>query len=1141
MPDNSHVTLARLRGLFNRPSVKKFKELFEKYFFSDDTPIEVRTLNVVYLLASIVALLAATVRVIETGSFSRYWMTSLIVPVLVGIFYFVNRTGLYKIGNLILVLFLSCVAFPFFFFKIGGIESGMGTYFTLGIFLTFLLTEGKTFKVLFSAQVVIAVASYLLAYFYPDSVTPSIGIHKLLDNLQTFFVATLYIGIVVKFRNAILYAERKKVIKSNERFARHDDLLRAVNDMAVNLITSANTDFIEIMQNSLRTMVDCVDVDRAYIWRNETREGERCYVQVFKWLNDEVQQGRVVENMTSFPYKETFPFWEKAFSKGRYINGPLSRLSRLERERLAPYGIKSMLVIPVFLQNRFWGFVSFDDCRRERVFTDDEVNILRSGSLLLANALSLNVTLADLERQDVLLHTVNALAAIMLQTETASFEEDLQCCMGMLVHGIGADRMRIWQNHTTGGKLYCSELYEYSEVFESQLGKDIVINVSYSDKLPGWEETLTNGQCVGGIVRGLSQEEQDQLLPQGVVSLLVVPVFVQEKFWGYVAFDDCRRERVFTDDEEIILRSAGMLIANAMLRNQNEALINHRLKQEELMADISRSLVANENVSGLIESALRRTGEFIGVSRALIAVTDYEADENKPIYYWCASDDLTPVALRGLNEDIKNAFPDTMPTDGTVTTICSNDIRSDEDEKYKIMDMVKSKAFIWAPLYVHGRHWGHLCVEDCIEARTWSEGDVQLVGMLCGVIAGAVARDLAERERVKALEQAVLANKTKSQFLSNMSHEMRTPMNAIIGMTTIGQAAVNLERKDYCFSSIENASSHLLSVIDDILDVSKIEADELELTPAPLSFRNLTQRVENVFKSRAREKFQKFTMSVDEYIPDALIGDGDRLFQVISNLLSNAVKFTPPNGAIRLNARLTEERDGLCAIRVDIADTGTGIDKEQQERLFKAFEQLDGSASRKFGGVGLGLVIAKRIIEMMDGKIWCESEPGGGSTFSFTVTLKHADNDNHLAKTPHTESLQDEEEGTYPGRRALLAEDVEINREVALALLEPSLLEIDCAENGAEALRMFRSDPERYDIIFMDMQMPEMDGCDATRKIRALESQKAKTIPIVALTANVLKEDIEKCLDAGMNDHIGKPIDFDALMDKLRIYLPKRK
>lgn len=522
-----------------------------------------------------------------------------------------------------------------------------------------------------------------------------------------------------------------------------------------------------------------------------------------------------------------------------------------------------------------------------------------------------------------------------------------------------------------------------------------------------------------------------------------------------------------------------------------------------------------------------------------------------------------------------------------------------------------------------------------------------------------------EKKLDEARKAAEIANEAKSDFLSNMSHEMRTPMNAIIGMTSIGKSALTIERKNYSFGKIEEASNHLLGVINDILDMSKIEANKFELSPETFSFEKMLQKVVNVVNFRVEEKHQDFTVHIDKNIPRSLICDDQRLAQVITNLLSNAVKFTPEEGTIRLETRLIKERNGICTIQFEVTDTGIGISVEQQGHLFKSFEQAESSTSRKFGGTGLGLAISKRIVEMMGGSIWIVSEPDKGSTFAFTIqaergeekhpgllnpgvnwnnirvlavddepdmreyftdiakqfgiacdtaasgeeameyimrngsydlffvdwkmpdmdgielarhikegglgnsvvimisatewsvleaSAKLAGVDKFLSKPLFpsaivdcinecfgTGIIQSEENNTptdeidcFEGYRVLLAEDVEINREIVLALLEPTLLEIDCAENGVEVLRMYGENPERYDMIFMDVQMPEMDGLEATRRIRALDHPKAKTVSIIAMTANVFREDIEKCLAAGMNDHVGKPLDFTEVLDKLR-------
>ncbi|MDR3295962.1 MAG: response regulator [Clostridiales Family XIII bacterium] len=512
-------------------------------------------------------------------------------------------------------------------------------------------------------------------------------------------------------------------------------------------------------------------------------------------------------------------------------------------------------------------------------------------------------------------------------------------------------------------------------------------------------------------------------------------------------------------------------------------------------------------------------------------------------------------------------------------------------------------------------------------------------------------------------EQAEESSRAKGEFLSNMSHEMRTPMNAIIGMTSIGKSAPDVERKDYAFGKIGDASTHLLGVINDVLDMSKIEANKLELSVLEFGFEKMLRRVVDVINFRVDQKRQSFLVTIDKDIPARLAGDDQRLSQVITNLLSNAVKFTPEGGTICLNTQFAGEKDGVCTVRFEVADTGIGISEEQQKRLFRSFQQADSSTSRNFGGTGLGLAISKRIVELMGGSIWIESELGKGATFRFTVQLARGKTDRQSLLNPGVNwenirviavdddpeileyfkkiaqgfgivcdlasngeevvalleknerhdiyfidwkmpgmngialsklikgqrddnsvvtmissaewnSIADEAKAAgvdrflpkpmfpsdiadcineclgfgalpaddvqagvtdvFTGHRALLAEDVEINREIVLAMLEPTELEIDCAENGLEALRLFSENPERYDMIFMDLQMPEMDGLEATRRIRALDMPRAKTIPIVAMTANVFREDIEKCMEAGMNDHVGKPLDLATVLDKLR-------
>jgi len=523
---------------------------------------------------------------------------------------------------------------------------------------------------------------------------------------------------------------------------------------------------------------------------------------------------------------------------------------------------------------------------------------------------------------------------------------------------------------------------------------------------------------------------------------------------------------------------------------------------------------------------------------------------------------------------------------------------------------------------------------------------------------------------MKEKDNAQAAAKAKSDFLSRMSHEMRTPMNAIIGMTSIGENAPDIEKKDYAFQKITIASTHLLGLINDVLDMSKIEAGKLELENTSMNIEKTLMKVCNIVIDNMEKKNQMFNVMLSKDLNLNYISDELRLSQVLTNLLSNAVKFTPEGGKISLTVEKTGQEKSVNTLRFSVSDTGIGMSSEQVSRLFNAFEQADGSVSRRFGGSGLGLAISKNIVEKMGGRIWAESTLGVGSTFSFEIPLERASHQDtiindrirpedlrllivesdedvrkhfinitesfgietdsaanadetlilvekaknsgraydiifldydmpdmngiefanqlsgiidkntviiittHLEwnrieksafengithyilkpifpssvldainevvgrtlKTLNIKTSTTEEAPDLSGVSIILAEDVEINQEIFLALLESTNISVDCAENGLIAVEKFKANPDKYDLIFMDVQMPEMDGFQATKTIRALDVSKAKTIPIIALTANAFREDIEHCLESGMNDHLAKPIDQKSLIEKIVKY-----
>ncbi|QQO08440.1 response regulator [Breznakiella homolactica] len=820
-----------------------------------------------------------------------------------------------------------------------------------------------------------------------------------------------------------------------------------------------------------------------------------------------------------------------------------------------------------------------------------------------------------------------------------------------------------------------------------------------------------------------------------------------------------------------------------------EEALKKQLEQQELMTAVSQSFISTDDTPVLVEQALNLVGNFMNLSKIVIAGLDEKKEFLSRRFGWANNSAGVTLGQKLQMPFLPgNIIYDTFVEKMQPQVVC-NDTEGYRDFEYLAKFGVK--AFIIIPIYITGKFWGTITVDDCVSAREWDYSDINLVRLIGSVISelisrgeteeellqmssivdsspqciafvkeggipvyvnqgavdltgysreellrgglysvfdeetsrrirdeikpavlqarensfevsmirkngevrtllvvcyamsskvrglGIIATDITEkrrleRELVKAKEQAEQANLAKSNFLSRMSHEMRTPMNAIIGMTSIARRSDSMERKDYCLDKIDSASNHLLGVINDVLDMSKIEANKFELSYTDFNFEKMLMKVINVVHYRMDEKKQEFVVRGERDVPKALVSDEQRLSQVITNLLGNAIKFTPEGGKISLLVSNLSEEDGFNTLQFEVRDSGIGISEEQQSRLFRSFEQGDGSVSRKFGGTGLGLAISKNIVELMGGRIWVESEPEKGSSFFFTIkarsgtavpknlihlglnwkTLRVLAVDDSVDVRDYFSSLSDllkmqcltaesgaeacsimERDGPFDiifvdwkmpgmdgieltrrikaqygentvvimisaaewntieaearqagvarfiakplfastiadcineclgipavpkgggeretamqdhfkGCRILLAEDIEINREIVTTLLEPTGVVIDSAENGKVAFDLFAQNPEAYDAIFMDIHMPEVDGYEATKMIRASGIPRGAEVPIIAMTANVFREDIEKCAAAGMNDHVGKPLDLDEVIDKLDRYIRRKE
>jgi signal transduction histidine kinase/CheY-like chemotaxis protein len=372
-----------------------------------------------------------------------------------------------------------------------------------------------------------------------------------------------------------------------------------------------------------------------------------------------------------------------------------------------------------------------------------------------------------------------------------------------------------------------------------------------------------------------------------------------------------------------------------------------------------------------------------------------------------------------------------------------------------------------------------------------------------------------------AKDAAEAANRAKSIFLANMSHEIRTPLNAVLGFTYLLRRDSRDTHVSGQLDKIAEAGSHLLALVDDVLDLSKIEADKLTLENIPFRLSSVFDNVWSMMADRAQSKGLEFRIESGPVVSQYLLGDPTRLRQLLLNYVANAVKFTA-TGHVTMRATVIEDSAVDILLRVEVADSGVGLTAEDQARLFQVFQQADSSTTRRFGGSGLGLAINSKLASLMGGTVGVTSEVGVGSTFWFTTRIQKC-LDQELVASIDAADAGDAGailERDHPGARILLVEDNLINQEVATAMMEQAGLAVTTADNGREAVALVEGG--RFDLILMDMQMPEMDGVAATTAIRLLAN--GRRVPILALTANAFAEDRKKCLDAGMNDHLGKPV-----------------
>ena len=693
----------------------------------------------------------------------------------------------------------------------------------------------------------------------------------------------------------------------------------------------------------------------------------------------------------------------------------------------------------------------------------------------------------EIMQRDNLLEAVNRAATILLRSEGSAFEGDLQRCMGMIATAGDFDIVSIWKNHTIEGKLCCIRIYEWSRNLADS--KKVAGKLVYGEDLAGWEETLSQGNCIHVLTRDVPTATRELLSAHGVFSLFAAPVFWQSQFWGTITYANYHSEQLFSQTEQSILRSGTMMFFNALLRHD---------MAEYLRATAAKLEVVVTNYSGIIWSVDQNEVITLYKGAYLEKLQKKSADiEGKTIDAYFNKEEHAPI-LANIRKTFTEGAQDWVTNiNGVIYHARSTPIA---DGNGQVTDVMGSF--------------------DDITELSWLQGELK-----------------------DALRVALEANRSKDQFLAKMSHEMRTPLNAIIGLSELLLESKDLDEQSCLdIEKVNNAGTTLLNLVNDLLDISKIEAGKFELTLSEYDIASLMNDAITQSILYIGEKPIQFILDIDENLPIRLYGDGLRVKQIFNNLLSNAFKYTK-EGTVELGVKC--ERDGDAVwMTVRVKDTGIGIRPEELSRLFSDYVQLNTDKMR--GGTGLGLSIAKRMAELMGGSLTAESEYEKGSVFTARLLQKFVTDTPigpEVMKNLRTFRYSDQKRRQRSRlaridlsyARVLVVDDMLTNLDVTRGMMLPYGMQVDCVTSGQQAIDIIRAAKIRYKAVFMDHMMPGMDGIEAVRIIREeIGTEYAQTVPIIALTANAIVGNEEMFLRSGFQAFLSKPIDMGRLDTVLR-------
>jgi PAS domain S-box-containing protein len=877
-----------------------------------------------------------------------------------------------------------------------------------------------------------------------------------------------------------------------------EDLLEAVNRAAEQLLTTEENEDIEsILLRSMELVGPSIDADRMYIWRNETTDEELNHICLFKWSSPEGRKKRSISVGQGFSYEKVKPEWIEMFKNGKCISGSLSGMQERDRRYLGKFEMKSIAIIPLFIDHHFWGLFSIDSCTQEREYTDDELAILRSVSLMMASAINRHALIEKRTRQHAK-QTVT-LTTLFNSIPDLIFTKDLNhrfkyVNTTMLDHyGLSMEDLEGKTDAALG--FFTDEVEKFKKNDRKIMDEGLTVVV---------EEVIPHAD---GSERIFKTTKKPLMLDGKVIGILCIAHDITELK---------ERERFTT------------------AKYQNAAKLNNAL------SSITKSSAFS---AGYLEEAANLIVQFgcAALDSSQVGIWNYDKDEGvlRNLAYFKISAfeqiDLDVYDMKSRPEYLSRLLSERVIVMNT------------PDECEKILDDYGGGALcatLDAPVRIDGELIGVVCVEqerceDYPNKRVWNRDEQNFASSLADLMALAVSGS----ERRLAREEAEKANKAKSTFLANMSHEIRTPMNAILGVSEILVNHEALpEKVEEGLGKIYSSCRMLLGIINDILDLSKIEAGKLDITEAKYKAESLINDVVQLNIIRIGGKPIEFVLEVDENIPENLIGDELRIKQIFSNLLSNAFKYTEKGRVVLSLSVKPAETDGEPSVILvaEVSDTGYGMTPEQVGKLFDEYTRFTQKTNRAIEGTGLGLTITRCLVELMRGAIHVESEEGAGTVM--TVRLPQGIGDGGVIGKETVENLKGVRamirrerrqvvRDPMPYGRVLVVDDMETNLYVAIGLMNLYKLQIDTAQSGFEAIDRI-SGGEIYDIIFMDHMMPAMDGIETVKRIR----DAGYTHPIVALTANAVSGQAEVFLSSGFDEFLSKPIDIrnlNAILVKL--------